>query len=152
MREPKILRDLAWQLSKVAQETKPCHWISTPDGDQGDDWCPDCGNYKVRNLRRHDRRRRREYILDGGWCTDHDSMPFCAGCGSILSGSLTSYGSAEELAYYLENGLSETPRVDAIYLAEIMEALVYIEIADCDLSRITEMARQTIAAAGGANG
>lgn len=149
MLNPEILRGLAWELSKVAKETKPCHWISTPDGDQGSEWCPDCGYYKVRNLRRHDRRHRRDYILDGGWRTDHDSMPICAGCGAILAGSLTSYGASEELAYYLESGLSEAPHTDAIYLSEIVDSLVYIEIADGDLSRITEMARQTIAAAGG---
>lgn len=42
-------------------------WISTPDGDQGGDWCSDCSYYMWRHLRRRDPKRREDYFLDGGW-------------------------------------------------------------------------------------
>lgn len=117
------LNDLSWRLSMMASETLPCHWIATPDGDEGREWCPDCGWAKVRNLRRRDRRRRSHYILDGGWRTNHDSMPICAGCGAFLDGYLTSFGASQELDYYCEAGLSTSAAVDALYLSEILDSI-----------------------------
>lgn len=114
---------LMWELSRHAVETPRCHWISTPEGDQGHEWCPRCGYYKVRNLKRHDRGRRADYFLDGGWRTSHDSMPMCAGCGVLLDGALTSCGARQELDYYEENGLSTNRAVDALYLSEILSEI-----------------------------
>lgn len=116
-------RDLIWDLNRVAAPVKDCHWIVTPEGDQGREWCPDCGSAKVRNMRRHDRKRRADYILDGGWRSSHDYMPACAGCGSLLDSALTSYGARAELENYEELGSSTEPAIDAIYLCEIIEAL-----------------------------
>lgn len=116
-------RNLAWDLAKVAIATKNCHWISTPNGDQGREWCHDCGRAMVRHLRRRDRKNREDYILDGGWRTEHDSMPICAGCGTFLGGNLTAHGASQEMLYYEENGLSTRPDVDALYLSEIIDAL-----------------------------
>lgn len=116
-------QELVWALSRISAPVRPCHWIATPNGDNGYEWCPDCGYFKVRNLRRHDRKRRNDYILDGGWRTSHDSMPGCHGCGALLDGSLTSYGASSELDYYEEAGLSTDPKVDALYLSEILDNL-----------------------------
>lgn len=118
-------RMIGFDLDRIAVRCKPCHWISTPNGDHGDEWCPDCGYFKVRNLRRHDRKHRADYILDGGWRTEHDSMPICAGCGAFLDGALTTYGAKQELEYYRECGLSTRRDVDALYLGEIIGSLCF---------------------------
>lgn len=115
---------LAFDLDRIAVPRRPCHWIATPDGDSGYEWCPTCGRAKARHLRRHDRRHRSDYILDGGWRTEHDSLPICHGCGAYLDGSLTGYGASYELDHYLENGLSTDPSVDAVYFAEIIGAML----------------------------
>lgn len=114
---------LGWELDKIAAPTRPCHWIKTPNGDQGNEWCPHCGYFKVRNMRRRDRRRGADYILDGGWRTDSDIMPMCHACGAYLDASLTSYGASEQLEYYREAGLNGPRDVDALYLSEILNSL-----------------------------
>ena len=110
---------LLWPLAnKIA--LKRCHWIVTPDGDLGTEWCTDCGYFKVRNLRRHDRKRRQDYLLDGGWRTDHDHTPFCEACGELLDGNLTNYGSVTELEHYQEYGFSTNVILDAYFLEEML--------------------------------
>lgn len=100
-------------------------WIVTPDGDLGTEWCTDCGYYKVRNLRRHDRKRREDYILDGGWPTEEDSHKFCAGCGVRLDVSLTRHGVEEELHHYEEYGFTTRPGEDAYEIREMLSAVEY---------------------------
>jgi len=114
---------LSFALDRIAAKTLPCHWIVTPDGDQGYEWCPTCGYYMVRNLRRRDKRRREDYILDGGWRTSHDTTPICHNCGALLDGAMTEYCAEEEIAYYREYGLSDRPDIDALYLSEIIGAM-----------------------------
>lgn len=139
-------QNIVFELSRHEAQTKPCHWIATPNGDHGREWCPDCGRFKVRNLRRHDRRRRDDYILDGGWRTSHDTMPMCANCGALLSGYLTGYGASQELDYYEDTGLSNNPPVDALYLSEIIENL---PDDDGRLDMAMTFARQVLAATDG---
>lgn len=114
---------LPFDLDKIAVETRRCHWISTPDGDNGHEWCKTCGHYKIRNLRRHDRKRREDYILDGGWRTEHDYQPMCHGCGAYLDGCLTKYGARQGMDHYRSEGLSTRPDIDALYLSEILGSL-----------------------------
>lgn len=95
-------------------------WISTPDGDQGEEWCSDCGYYKVRNLRRRDRKRRTDYILDGGWRTEEDHFCNCVACGVILDVSLTDYGLEEAVRTFEECGLSTSTQVDAYEIGEML--------------------------------
>lgn len=104
-------------------KVKRCHWISIPLGDLGTEWCTDCGRAKVRNLRRRDRKNRSDYILDGGWRTDHDSQPFCACCGAVLDGALTEYAALEELEFYREHGFRPCEPSDAYILDEMLLGL-----------------------------
>ncbi|WP_029002804.1 hypothetical protein [Azorhizobium doebereinerae] len=116
--------ELGAALDAIAAPTKPLHWVG--GADDGRDWCRDCARAVVRHLRRHDRKNRDDYVLDGGWRREQDSMPTCSGCGAHLSADLTRYGAEEEAAYYLENGLSNTLEgraVDALYLSEILANL-----------------------------
>lgn len=100
-------------------------WIVTPDGDLGSEWCGDCGYYKVRNLRRHDRKRRGDYILDGGWRTEEESFKFCAACGVRLNVCLLKYGVLEEVAHYEEWGFSTNAGEDAYEISEMLSAVEY---------------------------
>lgn len=100
-------------------------WIVTPDGDLGSEWCRNCGYYKVRNLRRRDRRRAEDYILDGGWRTEEDGHRFCAGCGVRLDVGLTKHGVYEEVDHFEELGFSTDPEADAYELGELLDAVDY---------------------------
>jgi hypothetical protein len=126
--------DLISALDRMASSPKlpPCHWISTPDGDQGSEWCYCCGRAMVRHLRRQDRRRRGDYILDGGWRTDHDHRVFCAGCGCQLDGSLTTYGALEELDYFRDLDPASASNQDAYDLSEVLLTLDVTSEDDAD--------------------
>lgn len=100
-------------------------WISTPDGDLGSEWCSDCGYYKVRNLRHRDRKRQRDYILDGGWRTEEDHFCFCEGCGVRLNVCLTDYGAEEAIRTFEECGFSTAKNQDAYELVELLERVEY---------------------------
>jgi len=100
-------------------------WISTPDGDLGSEWCSDCGYFKVRNLRHSDRKRQRDYFLDGGWRTEEDHFCFCEGCGVRLNVCLTDYGAEEAIRTFEECGLSTAQDQDAYELVELLERVEY---------------------------
>lgn len=118
-------------------------WIVTPDGDLGSEWCSDCGTAKVRNLRRRDRRRREDYILDGGWRTEEEHFCFCEGCGVRLDVGLTEYGIREEIAHYEECGLCTEPGVNAYEISEILAGLDYRSDDERDdLSELRERAEK----------
>src|SRR3546814_9266545 len=53
-----------------ADSVQPHHWISTPEGDEGSEWCPACGLAKVKELLAEDPDHAGDYFLDGGWRTD----------------------------------------------------------------------------------
>lgn len=117
--------DIERRLAKLSSsvKTKRCHWINTPNGDLGAEWCTDCGLYKLRNLRRRDRKHRDDYILDGGWRTCHDVTQFCCSCGALLDGSLTEYGAREELEHYASQGFRPGDPFDAHHLGEMLFGL-----------------------------
>lgn len=100
-------------------------WIVTPDGDLGSEWCTDCGYYKVRNLRRHDRKRREDYILDGGWRTEEEHFCYCAGCGTRLDVTLLDGALRDEIYHYTECGFSTKPEEDAYELRELLNVVSY---------------------------
>ena len=93
-----------------AVERPACHWFDGDLHDSGDDFCLACAQRLVDQKHAADsaafdalydgctssEQRYREAI-DGGWDTDHDSVPRCATCGAKLSGHLTEYGADQEL-------------------------------------------------------
>lgn len=78
------------------------HWIH--GADSGEDFCYKCCKKEVANLKKKDPKG--EYIVDGGWRTDHDTPPFCYRCGRRLDGCLTDYGCEAELDHFLEHGVN----------------------------------------------
>ncbi len=129
-------------------EERECHWISTPKGDLGNEWCQSCGRAMVRHLRRRekDRRKREDYILDGGWRTDHDGPVFCAGCGVRLNGSLTEYGAIEELEHYSTYGFRPGNAYDAYEMTEMISALEYTSEGSAELAQqAIEIVRRFVA-------
>jgi len=115
-------------------------WISTPDGDQGQDWCGSCGKAKARHLRRHDRKRRGDYLLDGGWRTEEERMSCCAGCGVDLNVSLLKYGAYSELDQFRNYGVRPGNSYEAMCL---YETLRYFEWGE----EQTELAEEAAATA-----
>lgn len=88
----------------------PCHWFDNNFHDAGEDFCWECATKVVDEKYKADPKRFEELYgecedaeeryraIDGGFGTDHDSPPFCDTCGAKLSGSLTEYGAAVEIA------------------------------------------------------
>lgn len=144
---PEVTALLA-RVEPLADRTKRPYprWISTPDGDEGSEWCSDCGYFKVRNLRRHDRRRREDYILDGGWRTEEDHFCFCAGCGVQLDVCLTDYGVQEAIATFEECGFSTSRAHDAYEISELLNAVEYRSDDDAETedtrARVIAIAQQ----------
>lgn len=100
-------------------------WISTPDGDLGSEWCTDCGYYKVRNLRHRDRKRQRDYTLDGGYRSEEEHFCHCVACGVRLDVCLTDYGVEEAIRTFEECGFSTAEDCDAYELVELLERVEY---------------------------
>lgn len=121
------LLDIAPAIRAIAEPfpVKNHHWISTPDGDLGSEWCGDCGYYMVRHLRRRDKKQRRDYLLDGGWRTESDHTCWCAGCGMRLDCCLTDYGANEELAHYRTYGIQSFCAEIAYDLADLVDHYDY---------------------------
>lgn len=142
MPEVAVLRERLASMIPAKRLPYP-RWIVTPDGDLGSEWCTDCGYYKVRHLRRHDRHRREDYILDGGWRTEEDGHKFCAGCGARLDVCLTNYGVDEELAHFEELGFTTAVGEDAYELGEMLSAVEYR--SDNDSEREEDVRRRVIA-------
>jgi hypothetical protein len=61
------------------------YWISGA----APDYCLPCCKKAARDAKRE---------VDGGFTTDHDSIPFCETCGVKLDGNLTACGIDEEIA------------------------------------------------------
>jgi hypothetical protein len=120
------LRPLASQC-----KVKADHWIRMPNGgsyetDNGSEWCRDCASFMIRHLRKKDPKRRDEYILDGGWASEHDTPPMCCQCGAKLTASLLTYGGIYELEHFAEN--PPTPgNVDHAYeVSEMISAFLCV--------------------------
>lgn len=133
---------------------EPACWISGPDGDNGQDWCARCGRFKVRNMRRRDRRRGSEYCLDGGWLTEMEHFPFCAGCGGRLDCIILKYGIMDTVWHFSEYGFTTEPDQDAWEIQACLEQVEYVSPDEDDQIRETrtkliELTRQFLAQTGG---
>lgn len=100
----------------------PCHWITGDadgfDFDAGTDWCRECAEYVVADFMAENPDLDDDVIrLDGGWGTDHDCAPWCELCGCKLDGSLTNYGSQEELDHFEVYPPTDAESWDALSLA-----------------------------------
>lgn len=84
-------------------DTDSVHWVH--DGDEAVSWCRSCCIFKVRHLKRHNKRAIKKnglnYLVDGGWGSEEDGPQFCAGCGKPLECTLTNCGIEEELDHFL---------------------------------------------------
>jgi hypothetical protein len=123
--------DVGVLVSRLARQVKDSYprWICIPGGgyyetNNGSEWCLDCGYYMMRHLRRKDRSRSKDYLLDGGWRTESDTHSFCAHCNCWLRISLTDYGVDEELRHYRENGVLLNPVSDEAYSLDILLSAV----------------------------
>lgn len=127
------------------------HWINAPDGSQPDSWCGECGYFKMRNLRRHNKKHRDEYNLDGGWRTEEEHFCFCQHCGVRLSVCLTDYGLDEEIRHYQENGLCTSASINAYEINELLERVEYGDDEETLERRqaVVEVARQFLAQVNG---
>lgn len=84
----------------------PAYWVAhvsefapgEVDCEAGSNFCLECCEKMVYDihLRFPDSALEFGIAVDGGWCTDHDSQPYCHTCGAKLQGSLTSAGADEE--------------------------------------------------------
>lgn len=128
------LLEIIEPIGDPAAPKKYPRWISTPDGDEGREWCTDCGWHKLRNLRRRerDRSKRGDYILDGGWRTEEEHFCFCAHCGCRLDISLTDYGVDEALACFEECGFSTAQTEDAYEIGEVLRSVEFRYSDDAD--------------------
>lgn len=128
------------------------HWIATPDGGQyestnGSDWCRECGMAKLRHLRKHDRKRADEYILDGSWVSEHDTPPMCAHCGVKLHASLLAYGGIYELEHFRDNPPVPGNVEHAYEISEMLSAFQYTRAEHDDLAiEAIEIGRRLVAA------
>ena len=66
-------------------------------------------------------------IIDGGWSTEHDSAPFCEGCGRLLEGSLTNYGISEEVEHFAAFRFRKMTPIRAFELERIFDRAAYVE-------------------------
>lgn len=100
---------------------KPCHWIfSRDDQADGADYCPACVKKRIAELKK--RNPAGEYDIDGGWRTDHDSLPACETCGAALDGALTEEGCEQEVEHFLEYGFDPTSDHDCYAMDEVINA------------------------------
>jgi hypothetical protein len=101
-------------------DTDKVHWVH--GGDESKCWCYSCCYYKARNLRRHDKNNRKEYIVDGGWGTEEDGSRSCVGCGKPLEITLTKSGVVEELEHFLTYGfLSDDDTIHPVTAWELLD-------------------------------
>lgn len=134
------VHDLIIALEPLARsaEVRNAYWISTPDGEylsnNGNEWCRTCGLYMVRHLKRQDRKRRDDYLLDGGWTSEHDTPPACAHCGVRLKAHLTIHGAAYELDHFRESPPQPGCPDDAYSFVEILYAVEYVSEEDAEIA------------------
>lgn len=149
------VNDLIDALRPLASQARveSAYWISTPDGEylshNGNEWCRDCGTAKVRHLRKHDRKRARDYILDGGWVCEHDTPPACAHCGVRLRANLTVHGGLYELDHFRENQPDSENIDDAYQISEMLAAFQYTKSRyDTFAAEAIEIGSRLVAAVG----
>lgn len=106
-------------------EVETMHWISTPNGDEGSEWCYDCGKAKVDELRGADPDNSDDYFLDGGWAIEDDSTCWCERCGVRLDSIMTDYCASSELDHYVTNGIVSFCEEIAYDISELVDHFKY---------------------------
>lgn len=121
------LKPLASQM-----ETRAAHWINTPDGEHandmgGNDWCEECADDEIAKLQEKDPEGADGYDLDGGWVSEHDSPPHCAGCGARLTANLTVHGGVYELDHFKAHPPEPGNPGHAYEVSEMLDAFRNVE-------------------------
>ena len=93
-----------------APERLDCYWFGADFNDASLDYCRDCAEKFVDEEFTKDPKsfdelygecetaeERYDAAIDGGWSTEHDSPPYCEGCGAKLDGNLNESGADEEI-------------------------------------------------------
>ncbi|MDH1268935.1 hypothetical protein N5C81_15020 [Rhizobium pusense] len=106
-------------------EVEAMRWISTPNGDEGSEWCYDCGKAKVEELRAADPEHSDDYFLDGGWAIEDDCTCWCERCGVRLKSIMTDYCAGQELSHYVNNGIVSFCEEIAYDIAELVNHYEY---------------------------
>lgn len=111
-------------ISKKAAKHKAldCHWIYNGP-DEGANYCERCALKEIKRIRK-------EYpdaSLDGGWRTEHDSLPYCETCHKPLDGSLTYYGAEQEIEHFLEYNFDPESAADCYSLDEALNSIGFFE-------------------------
>lgn len=103
------------------------YWINDPENRHScEEWCFECGEKRVSELRTENPSQADDIFLDGGWRTEHDNNIACHDCGCILDGSLTDYGAEEELRYFLDDGdFFAYDDNDAYYVMQMLDNFEY---------------------------
>lgn len=131
-----------------APKKRACYWLdgSTDtegaDCDDGTDFCRDCAEAKLREIRKADPKA--DVRLASSFDSEHDSPPRCDTCDERLSGSLTDHGSDEEIEALTTNCW---PAFDhAIGWDELDDAVVNLADDDTRWRRIVKVVDAAIVA------
>ena len=108
-----VVRELRAFIARHAAGTegeRACYWFDGSFHDAGENFCRECAEKLVDEKFAADPKRFEELYgecedddarycaaIDGGYGGEHDSPPRCETCGADLVGSLTDYGSDEEI-------------------------------------------------------
>lgn len=98
-----------------------CHWISDSDN-YPEDYCFDCAT-AIAERGVVDTVHGDMVTVDGGWRSEHDSPPYCEGCGARLGYSPTDYCTGAEIDNYLEYWDDDIRPEEALDLLNIFEAV-----------------------------
>lgn len=106
-------------------EVQDMHWISTPNGDEGSEWCYNCGNARIDELRAANPQHSEDYFLDGGWAIEDDSTCWCERCGVRLNSIMTDYCASSELDHYVATGIVSFCEEIAYDISELVNHYAY---------------------------
>jgi hypothetical protein len=107
-----LLTPLAAQVETVAG-----YWFSSEFSDPGEDWCHDCAHKHADKLRA----KHPDVRVDGGWTQEHDSQPFCKGCGARIDCTPTDEMVDSEIDHFAERCDGAIPPDVALDLLNIFE-------------------------------
>lgn len=120
----------------------PEHWIH--GWDEGFSFCEPCAQQKIAELLKE--KPEEEYLLDGGWIIEGDSMASCDTCGAALDNSFTDYAVRQELDHFLEYGFELKAPADCYSMQNILFASIF-EGGEHS-TRLQELTRRIIAPLG----
>lgn len=149
------LRTFIQERSAGAGTRSACYWFDDDFHDAGRDYCRDCAEKLVDEKHGADPQRFEELYgesesdeerysaaIDGGFDTEHDSPPYCEGCGIALSGNLTEYGVDEELETIAgRDGVGCHDAEDWARLGDAVDDLENDDPRWCWIARLVDAAR-----------